>query len=62
MVPFAVLPRITFGPYWTADTRPGEDGLPHVFSIHVGTGEEGWISSKRAAYAMAVAQRKAVQR
>lgn len=62
MVPFAVLPRITYGPYWTGDTRAGEDGLPQVLSIHVGTGQEGWISSKRAAYAIAVTQRMPEQR
>lgn len=53
-VPFPLLPRITFGPYWTADTRPDERGFPQVFAIHVGTKQEGWLSSKRVAYALAV--------
>lgn len=53
-VPFPLLPRITFGPHWTADTRPDEVGFPQVLAIHVGTKQEGWLSSKRVAYALAV--------
>lgn len=53
-VPFPLLPHITWGPYWTADWRNVEDDLPQVLGIHLGTGQEGWISSKRVAYAIAV--------
>lgn len=54
-VPFPLLSRITYGPYWTADWRAsGNAGLPEVLSIHVGTRQEGWISSQRVAYMMAV--------
>ncbi len=53
-VPFTLLPRVTFGPYWTNDSREVPGAPPEVLAIHVGTGQEGWIASGRVAYAMAV--------
>ncbi len=53
-LPFSVLPRITYGPYWTADSRDQPSGMPQALAIHVGTAQEGWLSSQRVAYALAV--------
>lgn len=61
--PFPVLPRIVFGPYWSADWRASQkadaNGIAEVLSIHLGTGQEGWISAQRVAYAIAVRSDKA---
>lgn len=41
MMPFSVLPRIVYAPYWTADTTEFEGQLA-VKTIHASTGEEYW--------------------
>lgn len=57
-VAFPVLPRLVFGPYWSADWRASNqadaNGIVEVLSLHVGTGQEGWIGAQRVAYAIAV--------
>ncbi len=53
LLPFTLLPRIPYSPYWTSEYKE-QDGHLLAQTIHLGTGEEYWARTANVANVIAV--------
>lgn len=59
-MPFPILPRIVYSPYWTSDSQM-RDGQLKILTIHAADGREFWVNSNNVATALLVRSSKSSQ-